>query len=254
MVFARVFVLLLVALAGDIHGFQFHGQCPRDVRFRSHQRIFMKKAEPQLGGNALSRSLFAATELFGRLVSGTGSVGAQARGAQRSTASTIGADANNRLLAISEVIRQEYEAIFWATGNMDTSLWADDCVFSDPFSSFGGRPGSTARFKSNADNLGKLVDTPTLRITSFAVDEGVAGPAVTAVKVAASTETEAPDVYDVVKVGWTFSSKLKLPWRPVLAAAGETTHYLDARGLIVRYEERWKSDPWSVVRRLFVPT
>ena len=202
----------------------------------------------------VSKTLFAATEIFGRLVSSGGKLDAKAAARW----STNGVDANNRLLSISEEIRLEYEAIFWATGNMDTSLWADDCVFSDPFSSFGGGPGSTARFKSNADNLGKLVDNPSLRITSFAVDEGVAGPvdAATArpAAVAASTEGESPNVYDVVRVGWAFSSKLKLPWRPVLAAAGETSHYLDARGLIVRYEERWKSDPWAVVRRLFVPT
>ena len=42
--------------------------------------------------------------------------------------------------------------------------------------------------------------------------------------------------------------------RPVLAAAGETSHFIDTdTGLIVRYEERWKSDPWEVVKRLFVP-
>ena len=32
--------------------------------------------------------------------------------------------------------------------------------------------------------------------------------------------------YNVVRIGWVFSSQLKLPWRPVLAAAGTTTHYL----------------------------
>ena len=32
--------------------------------------------------------------------------------------------------------------------------------------------------------------------------------------------------YNVVRVGWVFSSHLKLPWRPVLAAAGTTTHFL----------------------------
>ena len=32
--------------------------------------------------------------------------------------------------------------------------------------------------------------------------------------------------YNVVSIGWVFSSQLKLPWRPVLAAAGTTTHYL----------------------------
>ena len=42
-------------------------------------------------------------------------------------------------------------------------------MFSDPFSSFGGNPGSTDRFKANADNLGKFVVNPNLKITSFQV-------------------------------------------------------------------------------------
>ena len=61
--------------------------------------------------------------------------------------------------------------------------------------------------------------------------------------------------YDCVRVSWIFSSKLNFPWKPVLAAAGETFHYLDPfTGLIVRYEETWKSKPWDVVKRLFIPT
>ena len=61
--------------------------------------------------------------------------------------------------------------------------------------------------------------------------------------------------YDCVRVSWIFSSKLNFPWKPILAAAGETFHYLDPyTGLIVRYEETWKSKPWDVVKRLFIPT
>ena len=61
--------------------------------------------------------------------------------------------------------------------------------------------------------------------------------------------------YDCVRIGWVFNSKLNLPWKPILAAAGETFHYLDANnGLIIRYEETWKSKPWDVVKKLFQPT
>ena len=101
---------------------------------------------------------------------------------------------------------------------------------SDPFSSFGGE-GSTARFKQNADNLGRLTLNPSLKITSFDFDE------------AAYTVT----------VGWSFYSLLKLPFgrTPVLAAAGATIHTLDREtGLIIYYKEEWKSDPWKVVKRL----
>jgi len=54
-----------------------------------------------------------------------------------------------------------------------------------------GGEGSTARFKVNADNLGKFVIDPTLKVTYFEADVSKR----------------------VVTVGWIFSSQLKLPWR-----------------------------------------
>ena len=113
---------------------------------------------------------------------------------------------------------------------MDLSLWKDNCTFKDPFSLFGG-DGSLRRFKSNADNLGKLVLEPKMKITSF------------------TTENE------IVKIGWSFTSKLKLPWRSILAAAGETRHHISKdTGKSFLYEETWKSKPVDVVLRLFVPS
>ena len=68
------------------------------------------------------------------------------------------------------------------------------------------------------------------------------------------TSFEVTEDYQV-NIGWTFSSKLKLPWRPVLAASGVTSHHLNKDTLLIeRYEERWKSKPWDVVRLLFVPS
>ena len=188
--------------------------------------LTLRKASNQdndLGGNAASRALFSLTEVFAKVL-GTDSDKVS------SSTGTMG-DASKSLNTVAEAIREEYEALFWVTGNMDTSLWADDCTFADPFSSFGG-PGSTQRFKANADSLGKLVLHPKSRVTSF----------------------EVTDDYRV-NIGWTFSSKLKLPWRPVLAAAGVTRHQLNPETLLIeRYEESWKSKPWDVVKRLFVPT
>ena len=116
---------------------------------------------------------------------------------------------------------------------MDMSLWAKNATFADPFSSFGGE-GSLERFKNNADNLGKYILNPRLRITSYSIEKE-------------------DDYNAVIKVGWVYSSNLKLPWTPILAAAGETSHFLDDNNLIVRYQEQWKSNPWEVVFRLFKP-
>lgn len=184
--------------------------------------------EDDLGGDTSSRALFALTETFGKILS--------SRTKEEQVEALVGDQTRPQSMtfdAVAAAIKGEYEALFWVTGNMDTSLWADDCFFADPFSSFGGQPGSTARFETNAKNLGKLVLNPKARITSF----------------------EANEEDGVVSIGWTFSSKLSLPWRPVLAAAGVTSHYLNKDTLLIeRYLETWKSKPWDVVKRLFVPT
>lgn len=193
------------------------------------------------------RALFSFSELLGELTnpnkkSTLPSTAMEVRSSSADTndldlTSTNAVDTDT-IEQIGTKIKEEYEKIFWATGQMDTSLWMDNCTFSDPFSSFGG-PGSTQRFKNNADNLGRFLINPKLRITSYNIEyiKGDLG------------RTSAN-----VVVGWVFSSKLKLPWRPVLAAAGETSHSLNPdNGLIERYQERWKSDTWEVIKRLFVP-
>lgn len=129
----------------------------------------------------------------------------------------------------------------------------------DPFSSFGGK-GSTLRFKKNADNLGKLVLNPTMKITSFNID--YLSPEKKSENTADISDIKKDKFSNIVnsssacvRVGWIFSSKLNFPWKPILAAAGETFHYLDTTsGRISLYEETWKSDPWDVVKRLFTPS
>lgn len=179
-------------------------------------------AEDTKENQALLGGLFASAEWLGRLASP--GVKSNEDSYRREVSS-----GPRSVAAVAELIRAEYDKIFWATGDMDLSLWQDNCTFSDPFSSFGG-PGSSARFKRNADNLGRFVLDPRLKITSFKVEE-----------------------YSV-SVGWMFSGVLRLPWRPVLAASGESSHVLNPESLLIeRYEERWKSDPLEVVKRLFLP-
>lgn len=193
---------------------------------RSSQ-LFNKKTsndDGNLGGNILSRTLFAATEVFGQITKGSSSIKNKSnRSNRRMTVEEVG-----------EAIKKEYEQIFWATGNMDMTLWASNATFADPFSSFGG-DGSLERFKANADNLGRFIINPRLRITSYSIDKKDGENA-------------------IIKVGWIYSSNLKLPWTPLLSAAGETSHYLNSNNIIVKYEEKWKSNPWSVVLRLLKPS
>lgn len=47
---------------------------------------------------------------------------------------------------------------------------------------------------------------------------------------------------------WRFSSILKLPWRPRLAAAGATTYVFDEQtGLVVQHIEEWDVEAQKVI-------
>ena len=184
------------------------------------------------GGDGVSSILFGLAEVFGKLSNGFLQKQPPNDEKEEHSDKTPIRTEIESIESIGAEIKKEYEKLFWVTGNMRMQLWAPDCIFADPFSSFGG-PGSTKRFKSNADNLGKFVIQPRIRITTYSIDE---------------TELN-------IKVGWSFSSKLDLPWKPVLAAVGVTSHYLNKETMLIeKYEEVWKSKPWDVVKRLFVPT
>ena len=177
--------------------------------------------------NIFTKSLFTLTEIIGKI-------------SNNNNNNNNNNNVNKLVLnkkSVEEIgnsIKNEYENIFWATGNMDMSLWANNCTFSDPFNSFGGE-GSLNRFKQNADNLGKFIINPKLKINSYSIINN-------------------KDEIDIIKVGWIYSSFLKLPWTPILAASGETFHYLDKNtNLIIKYQETWKSDPIEVLLRLLKP-
>ena len=185
-----------------------------------------------------SRILFKATEIFGQLISRDSS---NSKNELKLASKALGSSTIDKT---AQIIKDEYQKLFWVTGEMDLSLWEDDCTFADPFSSFGGS-GSAMRFKSNANNLSKLLINPIGRVTEFVVIKDQSYKA-------NDTSTERPA--DIVNIGWTFSSQLKLPWHPILAASGITSHYIAKdTGKICLYKEQWKSKPWDVVKRLFVP-
>jgi hypothetical protein len=194
---------------------------PRHV---AHSRL-MARDKQEVGGDLSTRILFSVAELLGRLSTPRT---APYDDKQRQT------DVAKSVSGMAEMLRAEYSELFWITGKMRMELWEDDCVFADPFSSFGGK-GSTQRFKKNADALSGWVENSRGRVLGVSVDKTDQGE-------------------DVIKVAWSFSGNLKLPWRPVLAAAGETSHVLSTKtGKICQYLERWNSNPWQVVGRLFLP-
>lgn len=178
--------------------YSFRSFSPASLSRESTLMLAEKNSE-----QATNKAIFALTEAYGSI----SSLFNPRRAAYSSTA--------QKTESIPLRIKEEYENLFWVTGNMDMSLWTDDCTFADPFSSFGGK-GSLARFKKNADNLGGLVVNPLSKITSFEVITPVDEIGLQVIsKYLKSDKIDLSDV-DVVRIGWSFTGKLKLPWNPVL--------------------------------------
>jgi hypothetical protein len=158
-------------------------------------------------------------EALGKVVGGT-SASAESSGLG------IGlGEAMDRAAAIA-AIREDYDANYFVTGAGAMASYDADCVFADPFVSFSG----LERFKQNVGNLGGMMRDVDLKITAFdETDEGV-------------------------KTEWKFSCVLDLPWRPLLAASGGTTHVLDSRtNKVVKHIERWDVEPSKVLKQLLKP-
>jgi len=137
---------------------------------------------------------------------------------------TDGAPIVDRAGAVA-AIREDYESVYFVTGDGDMRAYDDACEFADPFASFRG----LGRFQRNVRNLGAFCRDVELKLTSF-------------------EETE-----EGVQTEWTFSCVLDLPWRPRLAAKGGTTHALSAEHRVVRHYERWDVEPKKVLTQLLKP-
>jgi len=126
-----------------------------------------------------------------------------------------------------EKLRADYDRCYFVTGQLDPSLYLEDCEFADPFVSFKG----LQRFKKNLDNLGPFMENVNLKITDW--DDSEPG---------------------VVRTKWRFSCVLGLPWRPSLAAAGGTDHFFEEQsGKMIKHVEKWEIEPLDALKQIIRP-
>jgi hypothetical protein len=125
-------------------------------------------------------------------------------------------------------IRRDYDDVYFVSGKGDMAAYDDGCEFADPFASFAG----VARFKKNVSNLGGLLTDVRMDLRGWEEGDN-----------------------DTLVTRWTFSGTLTaFPWRPRLAAAGNTTHtFSPATGRVVRHYEDWESEPAAVLKSLLKP-
>lgn len=201
-----------------------------------------KTATAKGGGAGESSSLgfkaaWVAAEALGNLVGKNATTPAATADATPSSSSSSSSTSSSSPMSREEIlasIREDFAANYFLTGQGDMRAYADDCLYSDPFSAFRG----TARFKKNVANFGAVVD-------AVRVDLGEIG-----------ADPSDPADGNVVAATWRFSGVVKvLPWRPVLAARGSTRHVIDPRrGLVVEHVEEWASSPGEVLARLWEPS
>jgi len=180
-------------------------------------------AETTTSSNPALKAAWLASEQFGKAIGGkneknTGDVGEALESQGEKTMTTRE--------EIIESLRGDYESNYFIGGQSEMCAYSSECVFADPFVSFTGLD----RFKQNVGNLGtslKDVECKVLRM----VDRGEDG----------------------VTFYWKFSAVVDaLPWRPKLAASGNTTHVLEGNK-VVKHIEAWDVDPWGVLKKLLVP-
>ena len=131
---------------------------------------------------------------------------------------------------IIDALEKDYEKNYFIGGESEMKAYSSECVFADPFVSFTGLD----RFKQNVGNLGTSLKDVECKVLKM-VDNGDDG----------------------VKFYWQFSAVVEaLPWRPKLAASGNTTHILEQKGAgmeVVKHIEAWDVDPWAVLKKLLLP-
>ena len=131
---------------------------------------------------------------------------------------------------IIDALEKDYEKNYFIGGESEMKAYSSECVFADPFVSFTGLD----RFKQNVGNLGTSLKDVECKVLKM-VDNGDDG----------------------VKFYWQFSAVVEaLPWRPKLAASGNTTHILEQKGAgmeVVKHIEAWDVDPWVVLKKLLLP-
>mmetsp|Transcript_4855 Transcript_4855/g.8460 ORF Transcript_4855/g.8460 Transcript_4855/m.8460 type:complete len:218 (+) Transcript_4855:1-654(+) len=135
-----------------------------------------------------------------------------------------------------QALMHDYKEAYLVNGKISEDLYEINCEFADPFTSFKGRK----RFQKNLSNFARFCRNVTLQVQQW--------------------EEIEPDVEFqskmplCVRATWKFRCELELPWNPVLACRGRTTHVFSAEtGKISKHIEKWYIEPMDALKQVFRP-
>lgn len=137
---------------------------------------------------------------------------------------------------LSDAIRSDWKEKtgmgYYITGNLNTTIFRDDCLFAGPDPDM---PVQGLRKYLNAAS--QLFDRSKSRAEMLSLE-------------ALSNDNGK----DVVVVRWRMNGVLRLPWKPKLPEwTGSTTYHFDDNGLIFLHEENWDMSVWQAFMKTFAP-
>jgi len=148
---------------------------------------------------------------------------------------------NKKLLTVNEVqegIRRDFVNGYLFSGSIDSEIYAESCVFTDPTLSFKG----LTRFEKNIKAIKPLIDT-------FIDDSLVV---LYDLKEARYNDENMNQEKLAIKARWRMSGGIKLPWNPRIELTGQTRYTLDTTNdnRIIDYFETWNLPATTALQQL----
>lgn len=180
-------------------------------------RLHLAKKQDSEEMNPVTKASWYGVELFGKVF------GDKSNLATESASDNV--DTSQPPQSMKETfqrIQLDNDREYFLSGNVDTLIYDENCVFADPFVSFSGRD----RFVENLQNLGSFITKYSAKMIDY-------------------TEQEA-----IVKTKVMVKLELNLPWKPVLAWPWGVTYDIDPDTfLVTNHKETWDIEPLEVRSR-----
>ena len=177
--------------------------------------------------NILTKSSWYAVELFGNVFGKKG----QFEESSDSTEMKLSLTPSS-LDETLKRINEDNDRDYFLSGEIDSLIYDENCVFADPFVSFSGRD----RFIENLQNLGSFITKYDARVIDYS---------------SVTYEESIPIIQTKIMV----KLELNLPWKPVLAWPWGVKYEIDPETfLVTKHEESWNIEPLEGVKMIFRPS
>ena len=177
--------------------------------------------------NPFTRASWYGVEAFGKLFGGRNPSNQGDGVIQLPSSATI--DLTVPPVSLQETlqrIRSDTDRSYFLSGQVDTFIYDEDCLFADPFVSFRGRD----RFVDNLQNLGSFITKYSAKLLDY------------------SSTSDGAQVNTKLMV----KLELNLPWKPVLAWPWGVTYSIDTDTfLVTKHVESWDIDAFEGVKQIF---